>query len=391
MRKTLTLLLLAALAGNLAYLALRERPVFAISAQAQHTPLQETFSEEGKTRVKTRYRIAAPVAGTLRRITLQPGDSVSAGQTVASIEPAAAALLDTRSREQGEAELRAAEAAHTAAEEHTRAAQSAHTLATKEHQRLQNLVNNKAATRQQLDHATAQRENTQAQLAAAHAETRMTQARIDAARALLHSQPARQKTVIHIKAPAAGVILARHLESETPVTPGQAIIDIGDPADLELEAHILSADAVRLTPGTPARILHWGGDPLDARVKRIEPGGFSKTSALGIEEQRTRVILNLTSPHEQWQNLGDAYRVDITFITAHKDQALAIPMSALIRHHDGWAVWRIDNGRARLTPVQTGLRAATHTEITSGLNPGDTVILQPDDTIRDGSLISNHP
>lgn len=391
MRKSLTLLILAALTGALAYFATRERPVFAVTAQAAPAALQESFSEEGKTRVKTRYRIAAPVAGTLRRITLQPGDAVTAGQTVANIEPAAAALLDTRSREQGEAELRAAEAAHHAAKERIAAAQSARTLADKEYRRLQPLVKSQAASRQQLDHAQAQLANADAQLAAARAEAHMAQARADAARALLDTKPGQPTTVVAVKSPAAGRILARHLESATPISPGQAIMDIGDPAELELEAHILSADAVRLAPGTAARLLHWGGEPLAAAVSRIEPGAFTKISALGVEEQRTRVILELQSPREQWQALGDGYRVDIEFITASKENTLAIPTSALIRHGDGWAVWRIEDGRARLIPVQTGLRAATHTEITAGLAQGDNVILQPDDTIRDGVLIKKRP
>ncbi|MDO4776602.1 MAG: efflux RND transporter periplasmic adaptor subunit [Cardiobacteriaceae bacterium] len=391
MRKALIILILVALTGGLAYLAIRERPIFVTTARAQTTTLQQTFSEEGKTRVKARYQIAAPVAGTLRRITLQPGDSVAAGQTVAEIEPATAALLDARSRERGEAELRAAEAAQQAAEERIHAAQSAQTLARKEQHRLQSLVKAKAASRQQLDHAQAQLENADAQLAAARAEVQMAKARVEAAQAQLNTQPGRQKTVIHVKAPAAGLLLRRHLESETPVSPGQPLMETGDPGELELEADILSDDAVRLAPGTPARVLHWGGEALAATVSRIEPGGFTKVSALGVEEQRTRVLLDLASPREQWQTLGDAYRVDIEFITASKENALAIPASALFRDANGWAVWRIEEGRARRTPVETGLRAATQVEITSGLAEGDSVILQPDDMLRDGSLISETP
>lgn len=391
MRKTLIFLILAALIGGLAYFAIRERPVYATTAQAERTALQETFSEEGRTRVKTRYLIAAPVAGTLRRVSLQPGDTIHAGQTIAEIEPSAAALLDTRSRERSEAELRAAQAAGKAAEERIHAAQSAQTLAHKEHRRLQSLVKAKAASRQQLDHAQAQLENADAQLAAARAEAQMATARIEAAQAQLNTQPGRQKTVIHVKAPATGLLLRRHLESETPVNPGQTLMEIGDPTQLEIEADILSADAVRLAPGAAARILHWGGEALAAAVSRVEPGGFTKISALGVEEQRTRVILEFTGPRDNRQALGDAYRVDIEFITASKENILTIPASALFRDESGWALYRVIDNRASLTPVQTGLRAATRVEITGGLQEGDTVILQPDDSLRDGSLISETP
>ena len=148
---------------------------------------------------------------------------------------------------------------------------------------------------------------------------------------------------------------------------------------------------MRLTPGTRAHIRHWGGDDLSARVRRIEPGGFTKTSALGVEEQRTRVLLDLTSPRAQWQTLGDAYRVDIDFILAEKSGALTIPLSALYRDDNGWAVYRITDERARHTPVQTGLRTATDVEITEGLANGDRVILQPDENIHDGSRVQTPP
>ena len=164
---------------------------------------------------------------------------------------------------------------------------------------------------------------------------------------------------------------------------------LGAATDGVLEYHY--ADAVRLAPGTRARIRHWGGDNLDASVRRIEPGGFTKTSALGVEEQRTRVILDLTSPHAQWQTLGDAYRVDIEFILAEKNGALTIPLSALYRDGDGWAVYRINDARARHTAVQTGLRTATDVEITAGLANGDRVILQPDESIHDGSRVQTPP
>ena len=392
MRKTLTWLALAAAVAYLAYLALREKQTLIASATASPRDLQQTYSEEGRTRLKNRYHIHAPVSGTLRRITLQAGDAVRAGQTLAEIEPASANPLDARSREQAEADLHGAEAALEAARQRITAAKSAHTLAQKEHQRLVPLVKAQAASREQLDQARAQRDSASANLAAAQAEEKIAAARVQSARALLASHnETGTTTAVAVTAPAAGVILKRQHESRTPIAAGELLLEIGDPAQLEIEADILSADAVRLTPGTRAHIRHWGGDDLSARVRRIEPGGFTKTSALGVEEQRTRVLLDLTSPRAQWQNLGDAYRVDIDFILAEKTGALTIPLSALYRDDDGWAVYRITDERARHTPVQTGLRTATDVEITEGLANGDRVILQPDENIHDGSRVQTPP
>ena len=392
MRKTLTWLALAAAVAYLAYLALREEQTLIASATASPHDLQQTYSEEGRTRLKNRYHIHAPVSGTLRRITLQAGDNVRAGQTLAEIEPASANPLDARSREQAEADLHGAEAALEAARQRITAAKSAHTLAQKEHQRLVPLVKAQAASREQLDQARAQRDSASANLAAAQAEEKIAAARVQSARALLASHnETGTTTAVAVAAPIAGVITKRQHQSRTPIAAGELLLEIGDPTQLEIEADILSADAVRLAPGTRARIRHWGGDDLDASVRRIEPGGFTKTSALGVEEQRTRVILDLTSPHAQWQNLGDAYRVDIEFILAEKNSALTIPLSALYRDDDGWAVYRITDDRARHTPVQTGLRTATDVEITEGLANGDRVILQPDESIHDGSRVQTPP
>ena len=393
MRKTLTWLALAAAVAYLTYLALREEQTLIASATARPHDLQQTYNEEGRTRLKNRYHIHAPVSGTLRRITLQAGDNVRAGQTLAEIEPASANPLDARSREQAEADLRGAEAALEAARQHIAAAKSAHTLAQKEHQRLVPLVKAQAASREQLDQARAQRDSTSANLAAAQAEEKIAAARVQSARALLASHNEAGAAAVAVTAPIAGVITKRQHQSRTPIAAGELLMEMGDPAQLEIEADILSADAVRLAPGTRARIRHWGGDDLDASVRRIEPGGFTKTSALGVEEQRTRVLLDLTSPRTQWQTLGDAYRVDIEFILAEKNGALTIPLSALYRDGDGdgWAVYRINDARARHTAVQTGLRTATDVEITAGLANGDRVILQPDESIHDGSRVQTPP
>ena len=388
MKKALILLLATALIAALIWYARQEPAQLVAAAPVRNAPLEETLGVEGKTRLQARYRITAPVAGTLRRITLQAGDSVQSGQTLAEIEPAQAALLDTRSREQAQAGIAEAEAALSAAGERRSAAASAAELAGKERKRLQPLVKNGAASREQLDHAEAQEQNSQAGLRAAQAEEQAAAARLEAARAQLAASTGAPPPTLAIRAPVSGKIIRRELQSAQPVAAGQLLMEIGNPQQLEIEADVLSADAVRLAPNMPARVLRWGGDPLHAHITRIEPGGFTKTSALGVEEQRTRVILAIDSPQEHWQNLGDAYRVDLDIITRHTENALQIPPGALFRHGENWAVYRINaENRAERTDIQTGLKSDNAVQITHGLAEGDSVILQPDSHITNGSKV----
>ncbi|RMW96199.1 HlyD family efflux transporter periplasmic adaptor subunit [Allofranklinella schreckenbergeri] len=411
--KILTTVLGLGAAFALVFFTLREDAQLVTTAKAVQAPLEVTFTEEGKTRLKQRYLIAAPVSGTLRRITLQPGERVRAGDALAYIEPASAALLDVRSRSQAQAQVRAAQAALTAAQQHTAAAQAAQRLARADLDRLTPLQAAGAASREQLDQALTRADTTRANLAAARAEERSAQERIRIAQAqLLEGQnptPATnanaQPRALPITAPADGLVLRRLRESAAPVAAGETLLEIGDPAELEIEVEVLSADAVRLTPGMPARILRWGGPhTLHARVRSIEPGGFTKVSALGVQEQRTRVILDFDSPRSQWAALGDAYRVDVEFITHQLPSALQVPGSALFRtpgagrasaegDAGGWSVYRVDGPqsrepRARATPVQIGLRSDTSVQITQGLGEGELVILQPDDQIAEGTRLT---
>jgi HlyD family secretion protein len=173
------------------------------------------------------------------------------------------------------------------------------------------------------------------------------------------------------------------------VMAGEALLEFGDPRDLNIEVDTLSQDAVALEPGMSARILRWGGDvPLEARVSRIEPGGFTKISALGVEEQRTRVRLDFVSPFEQWSRLGDGYRVEVEFVLWHAEAVLQVPSSALFRDNGQWYAYRIDNGRARKVQVGIGRRAAAATEIRSGLKSSDQVVAHPDDRIADGTRVA---
>ena len=354
-RRTLIQVLVAVgVLGWVGWEALREPVQLAHVEKAAHAPMTESFSEEGKTRLKARYALAAPVAGQLRRVTLQPGDAVQAGQVVAWIDPTSPGLLDGRSHRRAEAELAAARSQHRAAR--------------------QRVEETRAALWQEEPGPVAGQDSAAAADAAPRAAGR---------------QP------VAVVAPVTGVVLKRTLESATPVTVGQALMEIGDTAQLEIEAEVLSADAVQLRPGTPVRLLHWGGaGTLQAHVRRVEPGGFTKVSALGVEEQRTRVILDFDSPRSEWAALGDAYRVELEFLLRHEDRALQVPASSLFLDDRGkqgnYALYRVVDGRARLTSVRTGLRSATHVQVLEGLAEGDAVIVQPDERIVDGTRIEAH-
>ncbi len=388
MKKLLFILLGLAVIATLVFFARREPEQLVASAKVSQGSIAETLSVEGKTRLKQRFRITSPVAGTLRRITLQVGDALQQGQVLAEIEPVTAALLDPRSHTQAQAEIAAAEAAVKAAKQRTAAAKSAKALAEKERQRLQALVKNNAVSRDQYDRAKATQQSGRAEYAAALAEEGVVQARLEAARAQLDDAgKSSPDGALAITSPIDGRLIHRQLQSSQPVNAGQWLMDIGNPRELEIEADILSSDAVRLAPGMQAKVLRWGGKPLTATVRRIEPGGYTKTSALGVEEQRTDVIFDIDSPYEDWQSLGDNYRVDLDITTQAAEDALQIPLGALFRSGYGWAVYRIDAGRARLTPVDIGLKSNSHVQITKGLSAEDTVIIQPDAQIKDGSRI----
>ena len=393
-RKTFMILAAVLLLGGIAWLAMRSPTQLASIGTVTRGPLEVVLQEEGKTRIKQRYVIAAPVAGTVRRIALQPGDAVQAGQTLAEIDAAASSLLDPRARSQAQADVRSAQAQLEAARKRSSAAQASQRLAQADWQRAQSLHPSGAISKQELDQARTRHDAAQAEWGVARADEQAASARLAAARALLQEEGRAAAgtdsagKVLSVTAPAAGRILKRPIESSMPVAMGQTLMEVGDPSQLEIEVEVLSGDAVRLAAGMPARISRWGGEgALQAKVARVEPGGFTKVSALGVEEQRTRVILDLESPQQQWAALGDGYRVEVEFIVQRADDVLQVPANALFRLGDGWAAYRLVNGKAQRTPVQIGMRSALAAEVKSGLEQDQSVIIQPDERIGDGTRI----
>lgn len=359
--------------------------------EARRGPLAVTVEEEGKTRVMERYRVSAPVTGYVRRIGLDAGDAVKAGQVLAVIEPARAVALDPRTRAQAQAQASAARAALAAAVENARAAAAAAQLAQQERVRAESLRQSDFVSEQALDAArTAETRARAAQEAAQHA---VRVARFD----LVTAQAAVASTdrlkngaadVVQVHAPADAHVLRLLQESEGAVAAGQPLLEIGDPESLEVEVEVLSTHAVRIAPGSRVILDRWGGEQaVEGRVRVVEPSGFTKVSALGVEEQRVRVIVDFASSRDAWARLGDGYRVDARFVLWEGEDVLQLPTSALFRSGAGWAAFVIDGRRARMKPVEIGQRAGLDTQILSGLAAGDRVVAHPDETVRDGTRV----
>jgi HlyD family secretion protein len=379
--------LLALGVATLVALGLRPAPVTVELARAVEAPLVVSFTEEGMTRLRERWQLSAPVAGTLARVTLEVGDPVEAGQPLLTLHPAEGALLDQASRARIGAEARAATAERDAARDRQQAAEAALTLARSESARIERLHADGLVSAAERDRAQSLALQAAAERDAAAAMVSAATARIEAAEALLARGAGQSAAPIVLTAPIGGVVLARPIESEAPVSAGQPLLELGDPATLELVIELLSSDAVQVKPGMAVRVHRWGGAALAATVRRVEPVGFTKISALGVEEQRVRVRAELTSPREQWQSLGDGYRIEAEFILADLPKALTLPRGALIRHGAGWAVYVEVDGVAALRPVEIGRQSALSVEVLGGVEAGEAVVLHPDDRVTTGSRL----
>lgn len=382
------ILLVLAVAGGL-FLGFFPRAAPVDIVAATRGPLTVSVEEEGKTRVMDRYVISAPMAGHARRIDLRVGDAVRAGQVLAIIEPARSDALDPRARAQAQAQARAAGAAVAAAQENARATAAQAELARQELSRAESLRQSNFISEQALDRARTEAARTQAARSAADHAVSVARFELETARAALAEtsrlQAGGPAETMAVRAPVEARVLKLVHESEGTVAAGQPLLEIGNPESLEAEVEVLSTQAVKIVPGSRVLFDRWGGDTvLEGAVRVVEPAGYTKISALGVEEQRVRVIVDFTSPREEWQRLGDGYRVEARFVVWEGADVLQIPASALFRHDSGWAVYVVQSGRARLKPVQVGQRAGLVVQITDGLSVGEQVISHPDDKIKDG-------
>lgn len=394
--------LLVAIAGGLAWFAW-PRPVLVDLATVAKGPIEVTADDDGKTRVRHVYTVSAPIAGKVLRIShpfgeqgpsLHVGDEVVANQTVVALmQPALPGFIDVRSRDQLQAEVLAADAAIQQQEAEVKRIEAALDFARTEFQRAQTLLRTQSTSAQAYDKAKFEVATNEAALTSAKAQIDMRRATrtslaarlMDPANAAPSVEP---MCCVRVLAPASGRVLKIIQDSEATVLPGTPLIDVGNPLDLEIVADLLSTDAVRIKVGAPVRIDGWGGQPIKGKVVRVDPSGFLKVSALGIEEQRVRVTIDFSDPPEVWALLGHDYRVVVHVTTWSAPDALSVPMSALFRKGDQWAVFVDDNGRARTTTVQIGHRNNRAAELLTGLAAGDRVVLHPSDRIADGTRIA---
>lgn len=390
MRRVLPWLGVLALGGAIAW-GLWPKPVLVETGVAARGPLTVRVSEEGKTRVRNRYVVAAPVAGKMRRVPLKPGDEVIAGETVlTTIEPVVPPLLDPRALAQAEAAVSMREAARKQAAESLEATRAAGKLAASELERLRSITRAGTVSQSDRDRAEMEAAVKSAEIRAAEFSLQVADYELAQARAALArpEDPVTAGGVVEVRSPVSGRVLKVMQESEMVVAPGTPIAEIGDPADIEIEAEILSRDAVTISPGDAVEIDQWGGSaPLQARVRRIEPAAFTKISALGVEEQRVIVLSDLTDMPPAAKALGDRYRVEVRVAIWHSDDALVVPAGALFREGNAWKTFVFRGGKAVLTPMDAGRTDGRFTEILGGVSAGDELLIHPPDNVSDGAKV----
>ena len=391
-RKLILTLFVLSLTGLLVYGFFPE-PVSVETVAVSRASFHVAIEEEGKTRVKDRFKIAAPVAGTMHRVDWEVGDALQAGQKLCEITPLKSALLDPRSKADAQDRVSAAEAALRTAQAKVVADKASAEFAHAEYERINKIYEKKLIALSAIERADAEKRRTAANLESSRYAVETARYALQEARnALSHfasegNEALGEHVIVH--APVDGQVLVIYRESEGTVAAGQVLMEIGDAHALEVVVEVLSADAVRIQPGMPVEFNRWGGDqPLEGRVQVIEPVGFTKISALGVEEQRVRIIVEFTSPPELWARLGDGYRVDTRFIRWQGENVLQIPQNALFRHEDGWAVFVASKtNKAELRTVEPGKRSGLRAQILKGLKEGEAIITHPDERIAHGQRI----
>jgi HlyD family secretion protein len=366
-------------------------------------PMEVTVDDEGKTSVRHIYTVSAPIAGRVLRIShpfgeqgisVHVGDQVKAAETVVAVmQPTAPSFLDVRSREELQAMLTAADAAVVLSEAEVRRIEAALDFSRSDVRRAEALTRTNSIPERTLEKARLDVATNEAALASAKAQhdVRRSERAVVAARLINPSTATPADTssdcCIQLLAPASGVVLKVIQDSEAVVLSGRPLIDIGNPLDLEVVADLLSTDAVQIKVGAPVRIDGWGGRSIDGRVVRVDPAGFLKISALGIEEQRVRTTIDFSGPTEEWSRLGHDYRV-IVHVTVWAGDVLNVPVAALFRQGEQWAVYSVNNGRAQVTELTIGHRNNRIAEVVSGLSAGDRVVLHPSDRISRGVVVT---
>ncbi len=370
-------------------LALMPKPVAVDVAVAETGALSVSVDEDGTTRVKDRYMVSAPLNGSLARLELDPGDTVKQGELVARLVPLVpAARRAQQRRARRRAWIRGAGGRRQVTSPGPARAKANQGLAKKDIERQRELADKGIAARESVDRAVLAERTANADFESSKFGAKVADYEVEVARAALGRlgrkvKPGSEEQLL-VVSPVAGRVLRVLHKSEGVVQAGTPLVEVGDPAALEIVVDVLTSDAVHVRPGSEARITEWGGSALAASVRIIEPSAFTRLSALGVEEQRVNVVLDPKGPPQAWANLGDGYRVKAEIVTHEKADALQVPASAVFRRDSGWAVFRVDGPLARLVPVQIGLRTQRRVEVTEGLEPGARVVLHPSDRIADG-------
>ena len=359
------------------------RPIPVETARATIGTLRATVNEQGKTRIKQRYVVSAPVTGQLQRIPFKAGAEVHAGQTVvAVIEPVSPTLLDARTRV-------ATEAKRDTALANLEKARAGQRFAASDLRRFEKLHAEKMVSVQELEIVQLREASATKEQAAAESALRQVEAEMAE---FAGNAPTGTNTLldpVQVKAPATGSVLHIFEENSRVVAAGTTLMEIGDPLDIEVVVEVLSRDGAAIPPATPVELEQWGGgEPLKAKVRLVEPAAFTKISALGVEEQRVNVIADLLTPPDQRRNVGDGFRVEARIIVWEAPDALKVPAGALFRKGDQWAAFVIADGRARLKIVKAGRSSGTETQVLEGLKQGEEVILYPGSRVRDGQRVT---
>lgn len=392
LQKILPWLIVIALIGLVAY-GLKPKPVIVETGEVTRRPLIVSVIEEGKTRIRHRHIVSPPIAGYLRRVELRAGAPIVRGKTLlAVIEPSTSNFLDPRSRAEAGARIQTAEANREMRQADLDRASAALDLAGKQLVRQQTLMKSGAAARQDFDEAEAMAEVRKRERNAANFALQAATSDVEVAKAALmqaQAPTADQAKPIEIFAPVDGFILNVHEESARPVTPGMAIMEVGDPNDLEAEIELLSSDAVGVAPGAEVSIEQWGGEtPLRGKVSVVEPGGFTKISSLGVEEQRVKVRVDFLDPVPAGHTFGDRYRVEARIVTWKGDDVLQVPTGALFRRGNQWMTYLDEQGVAKEAKVRIGKNNGINAQVLEGLSSGQRVILHPPDVVQENVKVA---
>lgn len=378
----------AGVVGGVAY-AVRPKPLDVEVAAAHQQTLVVTVDEDGKARVKDRFVVSTPLTANLARIELHVGDAVKPGTVLARLVPIPSPLLDQRSRSRAEAQVAVTTAANHQAAAQIDRAKAAAELSRGEAERTRTLFANGTVTRAALDRAELDERARTADLTSAEFAARVATHQLREAQAALGRYTAdKPADAWMVTSPIEGQVLAILQKSEGIVQAGAPLLELGDPKALEIVADVLTRDAVAISPSARSEVVDWGGPTLDARVRLVEPSGFTRMSALGVEEQRVNVVLDLMSPYANWSKLGDGYRASVRIETYRAEGVLAVPQSALFRNNTVWATYVVREGRAALQPVEIGHRDKASVEVVSGLQEGDQVIVHPNAKVIPGVQVT---